>query len=562
MSTVKLAFVTYETPYAPCGGIAAVMKRLPGCVRAASGLPTVVLTPYHHRIKKTTSLNLDPVGSVTIPFDSSEIAVNIYRREGRLSWYFLRPEDERFFAGVRHPFDVGQTQEQIAANLLRDSLLFGAAVARSLPVIDPEAHWTLMMQDWEAATTTLALANQRSAHRLFLTLHNSYDSGAARDDQLLRVGINPSHCPGPPGSREATVLERALLLTEQPVFTVSEQFALDLTEDTFQAEVMAPHLRETLTPRLVGVNNGLFADLAISDDVVVEAARGNLAPLRDWKAAKKDQALRALREIVPSEDQPVWGNLSKFKIDNAPWFVLAGRDDPRQKGYDVSASAIAKFLEQSGDARFLFFPIPGDEGLAGLNFLEKLAQKFPESVLVLPFLFKEGFFAALQGAAYGIMPSLYEPFGMANEFYLNGTVGIGRATGGILQQIVPLRAASSFSRAVRVRAARWHTTSAQPTGILYRERDGLESAVRDWRGINAAAYDKQGGYPDRVEQREHDFALFRSMANELRIGIVDAVRLYQEKPELYYQMLTEGIDYIQRSFSWERAAQEYVRDLG
>jgi hypothetical protein len=113
-----------------------------------------------------------------------------------------------------------------------------------------------------------------------------------------------------------------------------------------------------------------------------------------------------------------------------------------------------------------------------------------------------------------------------------------------------------------MRAAHWHTTSAQPTGILYRERDDLESAVRDWRGINAAAYDKQGGYPDRVEQREHDFALFRSMANELRISIVDAARLYREKPELYYQMLTEGIAYIQRSFSWEQAAQEYVRNLG
>ncbi len=559
MSAERLAFVAYETPYAPCGGIAAVMARLPAHVQTASGLPTGVITPYHHQIEKTTSLRVSLVGSVTVPFEGSEIAVGIYQYEDQVSWYFLRPDDERFFAGVRHPYDVGVTQEQIATHLLRDALFFGAAVAQALPAIEPEAHWTLMMQDWQTATTALALANQRDDHKLFLTLHNSYDSGAVGDDQLLRVGINPGYCPGPPGSREATVLERALLLTERPVFTVSEQFALDLTEDLFQAEVMAPHLQEVLKPRLVGVNNGLFADLAVSDDVVDEAARGNFAPLQDWKAAKREQALQALSELAPSEDRPVWGNLAKFKTDDAPWFVLAGRDDPRQKGYDVAASAIAKFLEQGGKARFLFFPIPGDEGHAGLNFLKKLSQDFPESVLVLPFLFKGGFFATLQGATYGIMPSLYEPFGMANEFYLNGTVGIGRATGGILQQIVPLRAASSFSRAVQVRADHWHTASAQPTGILYRERDGLESAVHDWRGINAAAYDKQGSHPDRVEQREGEFLLFRTMANELRLSIIDGVRVYQEKPALYYRMLVEGIAYIQRSFSWDRAAQECVR---
>ena len=37
--------------------------------------------------------------------------------------------------------------------------------------------------------------------------------------------------------------------------------------------------------------------------------------------------------------------------------------------------------------------------------------------MVLPFIFVEGYRAALQGAAFGVMPSLYEPFGMANEFY-------------------------------------------------------------------------------------------------------------------------------------------------
>jgi glycogen synthase len=49
---VNIAFVSYETPFAPCGGIAAVMGRLPARVQAASHVETIVVTPFHHRIEK------------------------------------------------------------------------------------------------------------------------------------------------------------------------------------------------------------------------------------------------------------------------------------------------------------------------------------------------------------------------------------------------------------------------------------------------------------------------------------------------------------------------------
>ena len=78
--------------------------------------------------------------------------------------------------------------------------------------------------------------------------------------------------------------------------------------------------------------------------------------------------------------------------------VMAGRDDSRQKGYDVLARAAELFLERQGKARFLFFPIPGDEGRAGLEFLRELAEQYPQSVLAFPFLFREGFLGALRGA--------------------------------------------------------------------------------------------------------------------------------------------------------------------
>ncbi|MBI1922704.1 glycogen/starch synthase [Candidatus Poribacteria bacterium] len=551
-----LAFVTYETPFAPCGGIAAVMGRLPEYIQTALGQHTIVITPFHHRIDKTSSLKMERIGNVSVPFDDTEILVNIQKYEDKWPWYFLLPEaplepEKPFFDGKRHPYDVSQPQ------LVRDALFFGVAVARTLQIIGPDDHWTLMLQDWETATTALASVSQGSDYKLFLTLHNSYDSGAVYENELRRVGIDPWKCFG--DSPGATILQRALRLMEWPVFTVSDQFASDFTEDPFQFEVMAPHLRQ-LQPRLLGVNNGLFRDLEIEEHALADAAHGNFKPLLQWKAQKRREFLDAinnLKEELP--DRPVWGDLSQFKDDSA-WFIFAGRDDPRQKGYDVAVSAIRKFLQQGGNARFLFFPIPGDEGLEGLTFLKTLTGEFPGKVVAFPFRFAEGFSGALRGAAYGVMPSLYEPFGMANEFYLNGTVGIGRATGGIIQQIVPLQSASSFSRSVQDRAKRWHSVSAHPTGILYRERDGIPSAIDDWRGINEAHYDIHGGSPDRVNQREQ-YLLFQTMVNELRISFTDGIRVYQGNPELYYRMLTEGIAYVQRSFSWERASQEYVRNL-
>jgi hypothetical protein len=51
------------------------------------------------------------------------------------------------------------------------------------------------------------------------------------------------------------------------------------------------------------------------------------------------------------------------------------------------------------------------------------------------------------------------------------------------------------------------------------------------------------------------------MARELRLSIEDGVRIHQQQPDLYYEMLTEGIIYIQNTFSWERTAQIYLRHI-
>lgn len=556
--TSRVALVTYESPWFPAGGIAAVMGRLPNALALAAAVPTIVLTPFHRQSPKLCGLSRERVGTCIIRHSGNDVRIgaSTFDDSQGCTWCFIEPENGKapitppVFDGKRHPYDMPPAQ------LLRDALVFGVAVARTLETIDADAKWTVFLQDWETATAALAIATRLTHNELHLTLHNTYDA-AATDEDLSAVEIDAALCPG------TTVLERAIPLVRKPLMTVSDQFAIDMATDILQTTVIAPHLQSQFASAVVvGIDNGPFADVALPIDIFTAAAASDYEPLRNWKTDRKAKAVQALREHVSTEDQPLWGDQRRFRDDDSPWLVMAGRDDPRQKGYDVAASAIETYLKRNHGspncAQFLLFPVPGDEGLTGLDFLRSLAQRFSEDVVAFPFIWRAGFGAALQAAAYGMMPSLYEPFGMANEFYLQGAcIGIARGTGGNLQQIVPLRATAAFSLALQARAQRYHPISARPTGILFRELDQTDASI-DWEQINAAAYRASGR--GRLEQRE-TIPVFRAMANEMRIAIEEAVRIYREDPHLYYDMLTEGISHIQRTFSWRRAAQEYARLL-
>lgn len=571
----RVAFVTYETPFAPCGGVAAVMNYLPRQLQRAAGKPTIVLTPLHYRLRRTAEIvsRMDRLGAVSVRYQNVPITVNILRYlDSPCSWYFLLPDDPRFFAGAKHPYDVNPPGESGEPRLLRDALLFGTAAAKSLHVLAPGERWTVFLQDWEAATAALAGTDHPVRHNWLLTLHNSYDC-KADDLELLAFQINPDRCPG------GSVLDRAIPLLQDPLTTVSKQFAKDLTEELLQTKVFATHLQKLFRERqVVGVDNGPFVHLAVPEQPLRQALRGSADQLHEWKMGRREQfgkALKKVRKLV-EEGQPLpwgtnevpWGHLASFledfdPQDDKPWFVMGGRDDARQKGYDIAAKAATDFLQSGLDARFLFFPIPGDEGLRGLEFLKRLAEQEPfrKRMLVFPFIFKEGYMAALQGATYGLMPSLYEPFGAANEFYLNGTVGIGRATGGIVEQIVPLRSCESFSLAVARRSNHWHDSSKTPTGILFREVDNLPTAATDWKGLNQADYRFDDPARDRIRYR-CQFPLYEAMTKALQLALDEGAELYRADKGRYYGLLTAGIQHIRKHFSWEASAREYAHYAG
>ena len=555
-----IAFITYETPYAPGGGIAAVMAHLPQAVQSVSQIPTFVITPFHFKIEKTSRLeaDMDTIATLDINFYSKQITVEVKYFHEQVGWIFLKPilpksNSFQLFSGARHPYDVHSAASTNQSSLLRDSLFFGKAAAGALTKICPDCEWTVLLQDWEAATCALAF-KQNNANKTiqssYLTMHNSYDSGI-NQEILADAGLENLAIKG------NTVLETALKLVQYPVFTVSEQFALDLSSEIFQSEIMIPHITRQVSPRLYGINNGPFIKRQIPEQVFRAGLEDDIKPLSEWKDLRRTQALKIIRSFTPTSEEPIWGDITKFSGAGLPWFVMAGRDDSRQKGYELACIAVDEFLEQDDQACFIFFPIPGDEGLKGIQFIQDLALKYPARVLCFPFLFREGYFPILQGATFGMMPSYYEPFGMANEFFLNGISCMGRATGGIIQQIVPYRDAQSFTNAVSIRSDRWHSTQASPSGFLFREEDGIENALDDWKAINAADYSINKPGKNRLKKRE-ELTLIKSMASEMSSCINDAVLLYTSDREKYLEFIISGISYIGDNFSWEISAQKYI----
>src|SRR5258708_36539455 len=125
---MNIAFVSYETSFAPCGGIAAVMARLPARVQAVSRVETIVITPFHHRIEKMASLGRSHEGSFGVLLADRSVVMHVYRHDDKLPYYFLLAEDRRYFAGRRHPYDVS------GDDLLRAALVFGRAIPRAFPL--------------------------------------------------------------------------------------------------------------------------------------------------------------------------------------------------------------------------------------------------------------------------------------------------------------------------------------------------------------------------------------------------------------------------------------------
>ncbi len=546
-------FLTFENEFAPLGGLAAVMRVLPKRMAGQWNGPCVTITPFFREIMKCRPDVLEsihPAGiAFSLNFGGDTHAVSVRRHEDARGFRTYFVDSPAFFNA---PCDCGDPPGAEApcnpyvdpadpSQLLRDALFFCAAVPHVLAALRFTKNLVLCLQDWETACAAMTAKQDArlTSVSCVLTLHNAYDRRVSAGDWRVMTDQRISG---------RTILTKMAAFLDGPVCTVSQHFAHELKHDPVQRKIFAPQLQKVFHTRAIcGVDNGTFREIDFPGETRDRADQGDYRPLLKEKAKRRREMVKHLNAYAPAH---AWGSLD-FRDFEGPVFLFCGRDDPRQKGYDVAAAAIRRV--PAGRARYIFAPIPGDEGVEGLLFLKKLAEERAGEVKVFPFRMTRGYEALQGGASFAVMCSFYEPFGSATENYAVGTPVVARATGGLVQQIVPC-SSRSLTALVKKMSRRYHAVSAPPTGFLYHERTlNAKATERDWRKILNCGY-----WPrrcDRVVARS-SIPVFQSMVEQAAAALRDAAELYETDQARYARMIANGFHMLEK-FSWETAVRRY-----
>lgn len=535
MTFEHLIFVSLESRFAKSGGLAAVTVNTLPWLQQVNGFKTAALiSPYYPRIMGKAPL--EKTGKqVVIYLGQRMVEVEILActvpyttpASGSVTEYFLSAEG--FFTAENALNDpYGYFLDQPAANdseIRRNALLFCKAVPAALAALGMDRDTVIHAQEWQTALLALTIKEAMCEERLHScavvhTIHNPFDSYCSAGELAQILGAERQQRVREYLSDGATAWQIGLRLADGPVTTVSEHFAGEFTRDPIHTAYFAPHLQPIFhRSGVYGINNGPF--LPFSADFP-KRERHSLKEIAARKQKRRAELLEVLNSYRPPQrfGRLTWqgGEITSLP-EEVPLFVMSGRLDPGQKGYDILLQAIERF----GPDEIKVILTPLATNARDLDYFYQVAGKCDGNLTVFPIRMQEGYQALQTGATFGLMPSVYEPFGAAIEYMVNGTVVIARETGGLRDQI---------------------TNSLN--GILYREEtdDYSVTAIRDFA---AAA---------GIVQWRKTIPWAVAMADALTAALKQADQLYREEPQAYYEMIRQG--FIQAgNFSWEKNAREY-----
>ncbi|UCH44174.1 MAG: glycogen/starch synthase [Nitrospiraceae bacterium] len=528
----NLVFCSFENRFARSGGLASVTTNILPYFKEVSMIPVVILlTPYYLNISHRGKLK--PVTSCNVRYHNKNNTVDIYEytwkytspQKGRLKEYFLKCEG--FFDSknrMNDPYLYDESSDILNdRRLVENALFFSRAVPLALNALGITKDIVFHLQEWQTALIALTAKEAMLNGTLYScgtaqTMHNSYDASIPWD--MLKRAVDDkrkkliSQFPG----ESLTAYQVSLQLVDAPITTVSSHFASEFTSDTLQTEHFAPHLQNLFRKNGVyGVNNGVFSSVS----AYPSSEQYSLEDIKEMKSQKRRSLLRLLASYKPSErfgDLSYQGRSIAKLPDNVPVFVMSGRLDPLQKGYDILLRALERFTED--EIKVVLTPLPLHQ--SDLDYFYEIACKCKGNVTVYPIKMERGYRQLQTGSTYGIMPSIYEPFGAAVEYMANGTVIIARATGGLVDQV------------------------DRKCGFLYRE-DAVFYTLE-----NIQAYIES----DDIVQGRKNNPWVISMSDNLHDVLKKAANLYRNNEDAYYRLILNGFIKVKK-FNWGDSVNRY-----
>jgi glycogen synthase len=534
LDLATIVLCSYENPWAKAGGLFAVVREYATYIKHTLNRNVVILSPYH-RLGEEGLKNADVqlTGSTDVSFGEQDLEVSVQRvsqpiageADKSLDWHLIQADE--FFnadggAGGQSPYSYSNdSSNPDESKILKDSLFFSKCLPVVLNHLGYDSNVVLHLQDWQTALAVVSVQDALKAGTLknaacVLTMHNPYDHGLSPKTWRLLTD-QPL-----PADKVQTVFRRVIPMLKVKPSTVSQEFAADLISDDLQTMYFADHLQESLKETgIAGVDNGPF------EKPSPPFGAG------DVLAQKLQLRHRMLRVLAEYRDERIAGRLEGEMgqpitqlPDDVPFFVMTGRLDTRQKGFDVLANAIRAYFRSGRDARFLLAADASDAPQAYLRGLEQVADMFFGKVMVCAFRMTKAFVESQAGCTYSVWPSFYEPFGGVSEFFVKGSPAIARSTGGLRQQVFDI------------------DKSKAGTGLIY---DTIKCKTRaEWQAIMNA----------RTPADRSGHAVYDDHVLQLTNTLIRATEIYQQRPQLYARMLRNLFDPEER-FSWKRAWSEY-----
>jgi len=545
-----VVFCSFESRFAKSGGLAAVTTKILPYLKEVNNIPNVILlTPFYPNIIPAKKLR--PTGlSIEVPFNKKLYKVEIlkyvqnYERpvDGSIEEFYFRADG--FFDSkndLNDPYIYNDhDREKNDAALRENSMFFCQAAPFVLQKLGFKKNIIFHLQDWE--TILIALTSKTAMRNGILescasvcTLHNPFDSGLFKLDSLAKILDSETSKKLYEKFRDdLTAHKIGLSLVDSALTTVSKNFAKELKQDILHTGHFAPHLQNIFEKsRIKGVNNGMFVDFPPEFTEFLKSSKSpkistvKINRVRKTKLEKRADLLKILDDYQPPQR---FGKLT-YKSgplthlpEHVPIMLMSGRLDPNQKGFDIFLQTIDKFKED--EIKVVLSPLPVRQ--SDLNSFRKIAKSSQGNVTVFPIRMARGFHELQIGSTFGLMPSIYEPFGAAIEYMVNGTLVIARKTGGLIDQI-----------------------DHRINGLLFKE------SKRNYNLQNIKSFMKAS---DRVELRQTN-PWSQDMVDSLYKILKRAIKLYQKENEKYYAMVLNGFAKAQK-FDWQTNAKEYYSLFG
>ncbi|MCH8874200.1 glycogen/starch synthase [candidate division KSB1 bacterium] len=538
-------FCSFESRFAKSGGLAAVTTKILPYLKEVNNISNVILlTPFYPNIIPPNKLK--PTGlSIEVPFNKKSHKVEILKyvqnyeqpAGGSIEEFYLKADG--FFESknkLNDPYIYNEhDREESDAALRENSMFFCQAAPFVLQKLEFNKNTLFHLQDWETilialTAKTAMLDGILKSGASVCTLHNPFDSGWLKLDSLAKILDSERSKKITENLKDdLTAHKIGLSLVDGALTTVSKNFAKELKQDILHTGHFAPHLQNIFEKsRIKGVNNGMFVDFPpeftefAKPGQSPKISKANINRVRKTKLEKRVVLLKILDDYHPPQR---FGKLTyrngplTHLPEDVPIILMSGRLDPNQKGFDIFLRAIDKFRED--EIKVVLSPLPVRE--SDLVIFRKVAESSQGNVTVFPIRMAKGFHELQIGSTFGLMPSVYEPFGAAIEYMVNGTLVIARKTGGLVDQI-----------------------DHRINGFLFKE------SKRNYNLKNIKSFMKASGH---IELRQTN-PWCQDMVDSLYKILKRAIKLYQKENEKYYEMVLNGFMKAQ-SFDWKTSAKEY-----